>query len=266
MVLGINRRNALIARENPPGAIRLVRDKVATKQRLAAHGVAVPATLALLTRPDEVDVMNWASLPRGWVMKPRRGSRGRGVLVAAEPLGTDRCVTHASAIIDGEFTDGRQDAALIEPLLVPRRELRSLAPQGLPDVRVVVWRGEPLLAMARLPTVASRGRGNLHQGGIGAAIDLSSGEMVRAVHGGIAISRHPDTGGTIVGASIPCWTAVLDDAVAAAAATGLGYAGVDVVIDEHAGALVLEVNGHPGLEIQNVCGRPLVPARYGRAS
>jgi alpha-L-glutamate ligase-like protein len=266
VVLGINRRNALIARENPRDAIRLVRDKVATKQRLAHHGVRVPPTLALLERLDELVGMRWETLPTGWVMKPRSGSRGRGVLVVPTMLPADRCATHARAIVEGDFTDGRPDGALLEPLLVADQELRALAPHGLPDVRVVVWRGEALLAMARLPTIASGGRGNLHQGGIGAAIDLGSGVLTRAVHGRSVITRHPDTGALIVGRRVPGWSEVLRFAIAAAAATRLGYAGVDLVIDEHAGPLVLEVNGHPGLEIQNVCDRPLIQASYRRAS
>ena len=34
----------------------------------------------------------------------------------------------------------------------------------------------------------------------------------------------------------------------------LGYLGVDVVIDEDLGPLVLEVNAKPGLQVQNVTG------------
>lgn len=37
-------------------------------------------------------------------------------------------------------------------------------------------------------------------------------------------------------------------------APGLNYLGVDVVLDEERGPLVMEVNARPGLEIQNVSG------------
>jgi len=37
-------------------------------------------------------------------------------------------------------------------------------------------------------------------------------------------------------------------------ATGQGYIGVDAVVDEEQGLLVLEVNAHPGLEMRNARG------------
>lgn len=37
-------------------------------------------------------------------------------------------------------------------------------------------------------------------------------------------------------------------------ATGLGYMGVDAVVDVERGPLIMEVNARPGLEIQNVNG------------
>jgi len=39
---------------------------------------------------------------------------------------------------------------------------------------------------------------------------------------------------------------------------GLGYAGVDIVIDKDKGPLVMEVNKRPGMEIQNANGKPLL--------
>lgn len=264
MVLGINRRNALIARENPKWAIRLARDKVATKERLAAAGVPVAATLARLVEDRDVRSFEWSRLPDRWVMKPQRGSRGRGVLVVTGRSG-DRWTraggsvvsdvslrAHASAIIDGSFTDGARDAVLFEPLLVADERLAPMAPTGLPDVRVICRRGTPLMAMLRLPTVASEGRGNLHQGGIGAAIEMASGVITRAVHRGREVSVHPDTGGVIVGQVVPLWPEVLSAAAASGPAVGLGYVGVDLVLDAQLGVIVLEVNSHPGLEIQNI--------------
>jgi hypothetical protein len=34
----------------------------------------------------------------------------------------------------------------------------------------------------------------------------------------------------------------------------LGYPGVDLVIDEELGPLVMEVNARPGLQVQNITG------------
>lgn len=198
-------------------------------------------------------------------MKPQRGSRGRGVLVVVgrDDLGWWRAdggrftvsdaSQHAASILDGEFTSGIADGAIVEPLLVSHSALAGCAPVGLPDVRVICHRGSALLSMLRIPTIASGGRGNLHQGGIGAAVDLERGTITRAVHMGRTITHHPDTGAMLVGLTVPLWRDVVEAAAASGPATGLGYAGVDLVVDASLGAVVLEVNGHPGLEIQNVC-------------
>ena len=42
-------------------------------------------------------------------------------------------------------------------------------------------------------------------------------------------------------------------------ATGLGYMGVDLVVDANEGPLLLELNARPGLAIQMANGRGLLP-------
>jgi alpha-L-glutamate ligase-like protein len=127
----------------------------------------------------------------------------------------------------------------------------------MPDVRVICQDGRPVAAMLRLPTQASGGRANLHQGGVGAAVDLATGRVVAARWRRRPILHHPDTGAELVGLQIPAWSSVLETSAACADATGLGYLGADVVFDRTLGHLVLEVNARPGLEIQNVQGRGL---------
>jgi D-alanine-D-alanine ligase-like ATP-grasp enzyme len=39
----------------------------------------------------------------------------------------------------------------------------------------------------------------------------------------------------------------------------LGYAGIDVCLDERRGPVVIEVNARPGIEIQNALQKGLVP-------
>jgi alpha-L-glutamate ligase-like protein len=115
---------------------------------------------------------------------------------------------------------------------------------------VIVYRGYPIMAMVRLPTRASGGKANLHQGAVGAGIDLSSGETLTGVLGDDVVDDHPDTGALISGLYIPHWDSILQSAARGMEVTGLGYLGVDIVIDRDLGPLILEMNARPGLNIQ----------------
>jgi alpha-L-glutamate ligase-like protein len=115
------------------------------------------------------------------------------------------------------------------------------------------------MAMLRLPTRASNGRANLHQGGIGAGVDLDSGLTHHAVQHNHFIEIHPDTRLPVVGMRVPCWREVLAMSRRVAVAVGLGYIGVDIVVDESQGPLLLEANARPGLAIQIANGRGLLP-------
>jgi len=52
--------------------------------------------------------------------------------------------------------------------------------QGGPDVRIIIFLGVPVMAMLRLLTRSSGGKGNPHQRGIGAGIDLTTAPPSRA--------------------------------------------------------------------------------------
>jgi len=124
---------------------------------------------------------------------------------------------------------------------------------------VVVYRGLPVMSMTRLPTHRSRGRANLHQGAVGAGIELDSGVTNFAVCDGRAVNVHPDTQQAVLAHGIPDWERVLEMAVRASDQTQLGYVGADVVIDAEHGPLILELNARPGLAIQIANRAGLVP-------
>jgi alpha-L-glutamate ligase-like protein len=126
----------------------------------------------------------------------------------------------------------------------------ELATQGVPDVRVIVYRGVPVMAMTRLPTHASDGRANLHQGALGVGIDLLSGRTRFAIQRGRPALANPDSGRSVLGVEIPAFDRILDIAVQAADRTHLGYVGADVVSDATRGPVILELNARPGLAIQ----------------
>jgi hypothetical protein len=73
------------------------------------------------------------------------------------------------------------------------------------------------------------------------------------------VEHHPDTGRPVVGMQVPYWDDVLDMSRRVARAVGLGYLGVDIVVDEFAGPMLLEANARPGLAIQIANGRGLLP-------
>lgn len=265
-VLGMNRRNALIARLNPREAIKGVNQKFETKQLLAVAGVPVPPTLALIRDEDELAGFDFASLPDAFALKPNRGRRGEGVILVdgkvaggwrqlnGEVLTHKMLQAQVVRILSGELSlEGSQhDAALFEPLIRTHPDFARLVPYGLPDIRIICLGDVPLMAMTRLPTVESRGRANLHQGAIGAAINFATGTIFRAVLGQQAVSYHPSTSEDLIGQPIPLWRETVEAARLCSGALDLGYVGVDVVIDATRGVQVLECNAYPGLEIQNV--------------
>jgi alpha-L-glutamate ligase-like protein len=135
----------------------------------------------------------------------------------------------------------------------------SVAVEGTPDVRVIVYRGVPVMAMIRLPTTRSEGRANLHQGAVAAAVDLETGVTYGGVCENRSVTRHPDTKQPIAGIEIPQWRELLDAAMRMGDALEMGYVGIDFVIDINMGPVVLEANARPGLAIQLAHGEGILP-------
>jgi len=277
-VLGINRRNAAYTlRWNRREFYPRVDDKLQTKALCEAAGVPVPRTLAVARFQHEV-----RGLPArlesfdSFVLKPVHGAMGKGVLVVLSRDGDrlqrtsgswfpmDEFLFHASSIVSGLYALGGQpDAALVEERIQVHPAMRSIAVEGVPDVRVLVYRGVPIMGMTRLPTRGSGGRANLHQGAVGAGIDLRSGAIHHAVLAGRGISKHPESGGEILGVVVPQFDELLHVGLLAVDQTGLGYVGADLVLDAVRGPVVLELNARPGLSVQlaNAAGlRPRLDA------
>ncbi len=273
-VLGLNRRNhAYLFAYNVRDRHRLVDDKLATKRTLAAGDVPTPALHDVCTAPWQVRALGGRlAEATDFVLKPARGAGGAGIVVvvgrdgerfvkaSGVVLGRRDLEAHAYDVVGGAYSvGGREDALLVEERVVPDAVLGALAYRGVPDVRVLVFRGVPVLGMLRLPTRRSDGRANLHLGGVGVGVELASGRTTFAVAGGRPVGAHPELGTALGGLVVPAWDEMLTLAVRAADAVGLGFVGVDVVLDARRGPLVLELNARPGLTIQLANRRGLRP-------
>jgi alpha-L-glutamate ligase-like protein len=264
-VLGLNARNGqYIMPFNPRKLYPLVDNKILCKRRLIEHGVAVPAMLGEIN--SQYDAGHLKKKLEGldeFVIKPASGSGGDGILVitgrrdrhwlggSGKLLDLGEIEYHVSGILSGMYSLGGQtDSAMIEALIHTDPILRAIAPEGVPDIRVIIYRGVPVMAMTRLPTRRSGGKANLHQGAIGAGVDLITGQTLTAVMNSSIVTVHPDTGTSIVGFQMPGWGSLLEIATRCYQAVPLGYLGVDMVLDAEHGPLVLEMNARPGLAIQ----------------
>jgi len=273
-VLGLNERNAdYILRLNPRRLYPLVDDKVLTKELALKAGMAVPDLYGVIAHQGEV--RKFADIVRArdsFVIKPARGSGGDGILVVTGRgkrkrdnyrlssgvfFSEGEILHHISNTVGGQYSlSGNPDKALIEYCVHFDPIFSEVSFQGVPDVRVIVYRGYPVMAMVRLPTRASDGKANLHQGAVGAGVDLGTGETLTGVLGNDVVEEHPDTGALVEGLKIPMWDFILESSARGYDVTGLGYLGVDMVIDRDRGPLILEMNARPGLNIQiaNGCG------------
>lgn len=264
-VLGLNRRNGeYIMKFNHRRFYPLVDDKVICKQRLQEQGLAVPRLISVARSMRQAAHID--ELLQGhseFVIKPAHGSGGDGILVITGRkrdyfVDSDgRMVQHADLehhitnVIGGLYSLGGQpDCAMVESLVHFDLAFSNLTYHGVPDIRVIVYRGYPVMAMTRLPTRQSHGKANLHQGAIGVGIDLGSGVTVGGVSGNHPVSVHPDTGTDITGFRVPHWSQIVSMAARCYEAVELGYLGVDIVLDREQGPLILELNARPGLNIQ----------------
>jgi alpha-L-glutamate ligase-like protein len=264
-VMGINQRNAdIIAEENSRRDYPLVDNKLLTKMWAQKRGMSVPLLYGVVN--TEKDARCWERHIAGredFVIKPARGSAGKGVLVIQEKryhgyrksggllMSADDIRYHISNILSGMFSLGGQpDQAMLEYRVTPSDFLLRFDPEGMPDFRVVVFRGVPIMAMMRLPTRQSDGKANLHQGAIGIGVDIVTGQMSGGVWQNRLIDENPFTGKKLIHELVPDWEKLLCLAARCGRESGLGYIGVDIVLDRHYGPMILELNARPGLSIQ----------------
>ena len=273
-IMGINRRNAdYVLKYNKRSLYPIVDDKIITKHRAIEAGIHVPELYGVIETEKEIEKLDQIIGEHSdFVIKPAQGAGGDGIMVIADRfegryktvsgkiVTHDELEHHISSILTGLYSlGGHRDRALIEYRVKPDPIFKSISYEGVPDIRIIVLMGYPVMAMLRLPTRQSGGKANLHQGAIGVGVDLATGITLRGTWLNNKIAKHPDTTNPVDGVQLPDWDGFMKLAAGCYELCGLGYIGVDMVLDETKGPLILELNARPGLNIQiaNDCGLAL---------
>ena len=272
-VLGMNARNYnIISRLNDRRLYPLVDDKVKTKVLAGKAGINTPRLIGVIEYQHQVkDFIKIVEGCPQFVIKPAHGSGGKGVLVinrwegqrfftaSGKELGFQDVFRHISNTLSGLFSLGGQyDVAVIEEMVNFSDMFKNFSYQGVPDVRIIVYKGYPAMSMMRLATAESGGRANLHQGAVGVGLDIQSGKTLQAVMHNLPVFVHPDTKADLKSLVVPFWREHLLIGAKAYEMTGLGYLGADIVLDKNRGPMMLELNARPGLAIQIANGHGLM--------
>src|SRR4030067_3528112 len=189
---------------------------------------------------------------------------GYWITTQKNKIGVNEMKLHTMDILEGAYSLGNYpDVAFIQEFVGRHKAFRKYAYRGTPDIRIIVFNRVPVMAMLRLPTKESGGRANMYQGAVAVGIDMATGITTKAYLHGEFISHKPGTLRKLRGIKIPDWTRILEMAVEASMASGMGYLGVDIVLHPSKGPMVLALNAQPGLKIQlaNMAGLKKPPER-----
>ncbi len=273
-VLGINGRNIdYLSVYNDRRTSQIADDKLLTKRMLDEAGIPNPRLLGAYRWFWELSTFERdCAAHTEMVINPAGGLGGGGVLILENnhdgswQTPGDRRFTvrdlaaHALDILYGVYSiDNTTDALIVEERIHPHPFFTRISSTGVADLRVILFKGEAVMAMCRVPTLASDGTANLSRGAIGLGINMETGVFTRAVSKKGPISVHPDTHQPLTGKTVPFWSDILEVSRRLQREAALGYMGVDILVDENRGPLVLELNARPGLEIQNANGWGLRP-------
>lgn len=276
-ILGKNARSFSYTKPyNLKPARRIADSKLITKELLKEAEIPVVETYVVIRDRKQLIDIDLGMFPKTFVIKPDHGFSGEGIKVIYgrkkngnwvglhnKEYTQENLRFHINEILEGTYSlTHAPDIAVIEKRLRVHPDLKIYSYKGVPDVRVIVFNGVPVMAMLRLPTKESGGRANLATGGIGVGIDISSGITTHAIVKGRFLQEKkidylPGTKSPLRGIKIPFWNTILEMAIKASRVSKLGYAGVDIAIDRDEGPVILEVNARPGLSIQNANNKTL---------
>ena len=266
------------------GSLALELDKLAFEQECRRRGLPVVQTLAAVDREGakSPDGSALAALPaEDLILKPARGSQGRGVALwrwnasGAYEDRSGRALTGAALLEEVQALARRtRIPQLLQRRALNSEELREIAAPSLSTLRVVTVQdetGEPEIvdAFYRTAVAANAAADNYHSGGCWFPVDRQTGVLLEGFRAGferrpVRERLHPITGAPVAGRQHPGAAASFELARRAHQAfPDLFVVGWDIGYGPE-GAFIVEFNVPPGVDAgtQNTLGG-FIGSRFG---
>jgi hypothetical protein len=256
----------------------LFADKIASASYLAAYGLPVPSAQAiyceaLRTRTPTLcrnrdELRTFLTTEENYPLfgKPTDAFQSLG------SMGLKRYVSASDSV---ELADGSMvalDACIadiaknyatgyvLQKLLTPHPAVKALCGDRLATVRVVTTATasgpKVFRACWKIPAGGNLADNYWRAGNLLAQIDLATGRVIRAMSGtGLALQQHthhPDTGASLIGATVPLWDAIVSTAIEGAKLMRhMPLIGWDMASLESA-ATIIEMNETPDLSLNQL--------------
>lgn len=254
-------------------------DKVWFAAHCKTHGIrAVPVLLYLSAGTILQAISDTVELPPiDLFVKPRQGNGGHNAerwdYVGEQNYRNSKgCTLHRDELLNQLLLQSLEDDFIIQPRLINHPALADISNDALSTVRVFTIRNEQGKPEAtnvafRMAVGGNSVVDNFHQGGLAAAVDMASGQIMEASDIGLKPVMgwreiHPVSHVRFKDRTLPDWSAVL--ALACKAHNAFPdriMVGWDVAMLED-GPMIVEGNGKPDLDIhQRVERAPLGKSR-----
>ena len=263
-ILTMNDRNFTYVSQNSIDAMRLADDKLATKNLMLENNISTPDLYQVFKNRNDLLNYDFWKIPDDFVLKPNawlwwewimvivaRKDKNTFISASGKEITISEIKNHIVETLEGWFSiNGGSDLCLMEKRLILDPMFHDICYKWIPDIRVIVYKNIPVMAMVRLPTKMSEWKANLHLWWVWAWIDIVTGITNHAVMLWKQIEINPDTSNPVTWVQIPHWEKVLETAVRSQQVSGISYLWADIVIDKELWPVILELNARPWLAIQ----------------